>query len=711
MKRPRVWLVAISMTVFGAALVGACGSSGNSGTGGGGKDQGSTSASSPTTGTAGGVGIDINPGTGQSLRIEPQNAVLDVSGSPKSLPLVAKLSDGSVASAVTWSLDDVVVGAMAGDGNFVSQGFVAGKATVTAQSGALSASTTVTVRVNIVDNPGNVSTADQGALEAGGQSDANFRWLYPYDKTIFPRGIAAPSLQFGGTKADATLIHIKVGDFEYKGFFGPSTPARAALPEAVWKAMTLSAGATDTVTVQATKLSAGFATGPASEAWRIAQGSLKGVIYYNTYQSKLASTGAVMRIRPGQNAEVLLGGCTVCHAVSAKGNVLVAGVDWGSGNPLDSASFDLTADGSAAPRAKDADGRKFAFAAPTPDGALMLTNGVPASGSPIRGLEGDFPTKLLDTKTGLAVTAPSLTALVKYALTPVFSPDGKRVAFNHFDTGAGKTLAVMDFDGSQSPPLFSNLTDVVSVPSGVAGWPSFTSDGGGVVYHEGEHFDTALYGGGASYGNVRFVDVASKATSALGLLNGYDAGKFYLPYGEAEEGNLDYEPSVLPVPVGGYYWVLFTSRRAFGNTIAPGGTVPGGDNKWGSLQNGAEVPSPRKKLWLAAIDLDFQGKADPSHPAFYLPGQELESGNMRGFAALEPCKGDGASCESGAECCGGFCRQVDGGDGGAPSLQCVPPPAGGCANVDETCSTAADCCNASSGTLCINERCTEPTPK
>jgi hypothetical protein len=110
-----------------------------------------------------------------------------------------------------------------------------------------------------------------------------------------------------------------------------------------------------------------------------------------------------------------------------------------------------------APRAKDADGRKFAFAAPTLDGALMLTNGVPASGSPIRGLEGDFPTKLLDTKTGQAVTAPSLTALVKYALTPVFSPDGKRVAFNHFDTGAGKTLAVMDFDGSQSPPLFSNL--------------------------------------------------------------------------------------------------------------------------------------------------------------------------------------------------------------------------------------------------------------
>jgi len=28
-------------------------------------------------------------------------------------------------------------------------------------------------------------------------------------------------------------------------------------------------------------------------------------------------------------------------------------------------------------------------------------------------------------------------------------------------------------------------------------------------------------------------------------------GATYLPYGDAEEGHLDYEPSVLPGPVGG----------------------------------------------------------------------------------------------------------------------------------------------------------------
>ena len=33
---------------------------------------------------------------------------------------------------------------------------------------------------------------------------------------------------------------------------------------------------------------------------------------------------------------------------------------------------------------------------------------------------------------------------------------------------------------------------------------------------------------------------------------------------------MNYEPTVLPVAVGGYYWVVFTSRRAYGNFIWQG---------------------------------------------------------------------------------------------------------------------------------------------
>ena len=40
-----------------------------------------------------------------------------------------------------------------------------------------------------------------------------------------------------------------------------------------------------------------------------------------------------------------------------------------------------------------------------------------------------------------------------------------------------------------------------------------------------------------------------------------------------EEAHLNYEPTILPIAIGGYYWVVFTSRRCYGNTLAPGGSV------------------------------------------------------------------------------------------------------------------------------------------
>jgi hypothetical protein len=111
----------------------------------------------------------------------------------------------------------------------------------------------------------------------------------------------------------------------------------------------------------------------------------------------------------------------------------------------------------------------------------------------------------------------------------------------------------------------------------------------------------------------------------------------------------------------------------------------------------------RKKVWIAAIDINHAGKDDPSHPAFYLPGQELRTANMRAFAALAPCKANDMSCETGDDCCGGFCREVSRGADGTPVLACVPPPVNTCSNSSEACKTAADCCNPAD--MCINGRC------
>jgi hypothetical protein len=131
---------------------------------------------------------------------------------------------------------------------------------------------------------------------------------------------------------------------------------------------------------------------------------------------------------------------------------------------------------------------------------------------------------------------------------------------------------------------------------------------------------------------------------------------------------------------------VFTSRRTYGNLLT--GTK-----------------DAVKQLWVAAIDLNPVAGKDPSHPAFLLSGQDQTSVNMRGFWALDPCKGDGQGCASGTECCGGYC------DGSGPAGAKVCKSAGTCSQDGDKCNVTADCCNASAGTQCINHVCSEPGPK
>lgn len=734
-RSPGLWNCGLAASLAASVVAAACGSSDDTAgpPGGHGYDSGVGDVSMDGTSSDGQVILDsaiaeADP-SAKDLVVEPADPVLEVTGAP--LPtqqFTAKYKDGTTPTAVNWSIDNVGVGTIASSGVFTPQGYLAGKATVTAIVGATTGSTTVTVKVNLKANPldgdpnHKVSDSDLQLLEAGGAADAGFKWLYPYDETVFPRGIDAPLLQLGGAPADAVLVTIAAGGFQYQGAATAAGPTRITIPKQVWEGVTKSAGATDKVQVSVSKLSGGAATGPATHSWRIAQGSMKGIVYYNTYNSLLAPGGGVMRIRPGGQAEAIIKGCTVCHSVSSNGNRLAASVSWSGepigavpgGNPISSATWDLSTDGEATQVHSDPDGRKYSFGALSPEGKWMISSGVPTSAPIPRGLTGPFESKLYDAATGVEVPADSFTSVVKYALTPVFSPDAKHLAFNWRDNSPGHVLATMNVDMAGAAPVFSGL-DTVYTSAAVAAWPSFSADSQLLVFHEGDSFDTGLWGGGSLFADLMIAHLPTKTVAPLAILNGIKNGQIYLPYGEGEDAHLNYEPTLLPVPIGGYYWVIFTSRRSYGNTIcnpasnAVGCEVAGGDKKFGWAENQNEHPSPRKKLWIAAIDVGWNGTGDPSHPAFYLPGQELEAGNMRAFAALEPCKQDGASCDSAAECCNGFCRQNGTDDAGAPLLQCVPPSTG-CSQEDEKCATTADCCDAPSGYTCINGRCAQPAP-
>ncbi len=651
---------------------------GNPDTDGGGGD-GDLNSDSPWIGN--------QDATKQLLVITPANPVLTYNGAPVSQQFQAVLDNNTVATA-TWSLDNVAIGSIDANGLFTASGTAGGTATVTAQVGMATATTTVTVQLVITENPGNASQNVIAQLKGGGNSDGTYKWLYPYDKTVFPRGLTGPTMQFAGTPITYAWVHVttKSKTLTYDGYYGGSSPARIDFSAPTWKMISKSAGANDTVTVQVTKLSGNAVTGPVTENWVIAQGDLKGTVYYNSYDSALAGqTGAVLKMKPGGVASVLTGGggkCTVCHTVSSNGNVMLAA----NNTYTTGAKYDLKNNAAMSMTRSD---KIYNFPAVYPDGTLAVS----CTDDKIGGMWSGQQAHLYNVATGAQIAAPGLDNVISYAAMPAFSPDGKHLAFNNERTTAvqapSQTNEIDTLDFDVNTKTFSNLKvqRKDADTSALLGWPAFTPTGKYVLLdHHITGFGQVNYGTWeGNLSKLEMVDTTNQTLYTLDLLNGYDQGKPYLPYGD-DELRRNYEPNVLPLAVGGYVWVIFTSRRQYGNTI-----------------NTANTSSDRKKLWVSAIDLNPTPGTDPSHPAFYLTGQELISGNMRGFWVLDPCKADGNSCTSGDECCGGYCRQING-DGGQ-QLVCVPPP-GGCSHEFEKCNVKADCCDPAAD--CINGFCAQP---
>jgi hypothetical protein len=537
---------------------------------------------------------------------------------------------------------------------------------------------------SITENPGAIAAPTQATLQGSGNSDNSFAFVYPYDRTVFPRGLLSPTIQFGGGSSDAEYVHITSTNVDYKGYFkgGAQGAVQLALSQKAWDAVLAAVGATDTAKVSVTKISGTSVTGPIAESWIVAQGSVRGTIYYETYDSQIIAGvdgglgGAlaelsgigIMRIQPGATQPTpLKSGCgNVCHSASADGSTLVSATTVSS-----SVSYDLKTSVSTI-SAQNND--HFTYGGLYPDGTFLMSDtNFRASTT--------ASSQLFDTMTGANIAAPGWDGVVTRGGSTAFSPDGTQIAFIHEDKDNGHTLAKMDF--AVGTKTFSNLVDLATDTSTYLGWPAFTPDGKSVVYHAGSNasFETDL---GAT-GDVFIVDIATKTVHRLDALDGY-TGSGTATYLPATDPGLSFAPTVLPEAVGGYFWTVFTSHRSYGN-LSP--------SKANGDQDG--------KLWVAALDIGAPAGKDTSHPAFYLDGQELSADNLRGYWVLPACQADGTSCETGDQCCCGFCRSSD---AGGTVCVCKPP---GCSNEYETCTTAADCCNKND--KCINGRCAVPAPQ
>jgi hypothetical protein len=739
-----------------------------------------------------------------TLTIVPTNPVVSVEvtngtvtamtmgGAPiTSIPFVAQGSDGTALTA-TWSIDRGELGALdILTGNFAPSGHYSGLGTISAIFGNVVATTTLTVQLHVVQN-GGASGLDGGVAEAGAggfggvggegpggpvddatvarlrgtaaapATPAELGLLYPYDKTVWPRGLLPPLVQWQTTHtATSAYIHLTQANFEFEGFYSGTRLVHQPVDPAAWAAA-LNGNGGDTLQLEVKIADASQAYGPLTEGWIVAPGILRGTVYYDSYGTKLANpvpgangaiaSGAILAIHEGTNDPVLAipgsqNQCIACHAVSDDGstlfapntNTLVSTFDYSN-----SASYDLKNNGaviasyigdspnSAGVTPDPLNNKKFMWSGLWKDGTFVLQG----KGHVEDGANDTSPPNLesgvFRRDTAAQATAAGLDGVITEAVTPAFSRDGTKVAFNYWTGtlapggGGGHTLDVMDFacgafaqgvtPAAGAPTCasfgFSNLRRLYTNPdvtNGFVGWPAWLPDNSGIVFHNTvtvstdsrSHSPIATWYG--SKARIWITSVPADATTApqavaLDALNGDGpGGTSILPAasgvsGHTDDDHMNYEPTVNPIASGGYAWVIFTSRRMYGN-VAQGDPYAPPDGT-------TVVP---KKLWVAAIDLHPTPGVDPSHPAFYLPGQELSAGNMRGFWVVDPCRADGSLCDTGDECCGGYCRP-----NGAGQLTCANIKTG-CAMEFEKCQTTSDCCNAALGFQCINGFCARST--
>lgn len=520
------------------------------------------------------------------------------------------------------------------------------------------------------------------ALATGGPLGGGQRLVYPYAETVFPRGLLPPQVMWEGPVADLVYVRIRSAKFEYTGCLAPTGVNQITIPEPVWVAAgERTLGASDPFRIEISPRAEGVVAGPMTVEVKIAQATIRGSIYYNTYSAKgIPGNGQVMRIPAGKAAEPFLDReCNGCHSVSANGARMVSQT-----LGLGGRAYDLGGSGAGNPPSLPAP-NKAAYAALYPDGSHYLTTYATAVVEVARaGLTSSYLTPealLYNTDSGQLVSSTGIPAT---GMMPNFSPDGTRLAFSDQSIGNGRALAIMDYDTTTHTA--SNQRRVHEDPALRIGWPFVLPDNGGVVFTKTNGLDFSGEGAGLFVGlpgprsDLFVADVDTESTVILARAMGFetpgDAGSdsSYLPYG-ASELHRNYYPTTSPIAAGGYFWVFFDSVRAYGNL------------------------GVHRQLWGAALTISPTGDytQDPSHPAFYVPGQEFGTGNHRAFAALDPCQEQASECSSGTECCTGFCS-----DGlcGLPSE---------CSNIAEACEVEEDCCGALPDVRCIAGFCATVT--
>ncbi|MBI2375296.1 MAG: PD40 domain-containing protein [Deltaproteobacteria bacterium] len=617
------------------------------------------------------------------IRIEPPSAsLISRAGSRpnQTFAVIASWSDDTetTANGAELTLESRRIGDLGpAPGEFVANGFIGGSTTLNAHlslaGNVFDASATISVRLE--DDVVLSARADASVLfQASGIDDPgrSAGLVYPHDQAVMPENVAPADIQWvRGDPGDHFHVRLQKPNASFDAYVEHSGPTFLLdfLPSlGAWRRLAV----TDPESALEISVERHVAaTGEVINAERtisvyFARAALTGTIYYWDI-----AAGRIISIQDGTAGRFAFMpspplGCVGCHSVSRTGRYLAG--RFGGGENIGGV-FDLTKDLTTDPPplefpvSEDPPSAHWWFSSFSPDDSrLVASYGEGGTNGSLR---------LIDPRTGAYVDALGAGLPVAQATHPNWSPDGSTIAYiaNVNEWGGGNTagdVALIPVEGVDTfgAPLVIHrgVDSAASIPAGVAdSYPTWSPDSQFLAFAHGsssrsENGQAALY-------------LMKRDGSGLVRLDRASGG--------ADRGDT-FQPSFSPFSQGGYFWMSYLTRRDYGNGLA--GTAGSG----------------RQQIWVSAIKVSSAAGEDPSEVGYWLPGQATTSMNISAYWAPSPCRSDGESCSTAAECCGGDCRPDSGG-----ALVCAPRPPDRCRVDGTACKADDECC----GGLCIAGLC------
>ena len=669
-----------------------------------------------------------------ALRVEPADVVLSLAlgaTDTQDYVAIATFSDNSEGPApnAQFTIDSRNAGEIdINSGRFTANGRSGGTYEVRASAGGQVATTSLTIKLSSVSNPGGVTPQEIDDFDTlPPEAGQTHPLLYPLDGAVMPNNVFQPDVQWEEamlgdvyrirfTKPSATVTHyLKVDDaFDDRHLLIDNDEWRAILETDVDDALMISVDR-----VRSGKLVLGEPV-----TLTIAKGALLGTVYYWDI-----AAGRIKSINDGENVATSFmptppldrtgnANCVGCHRVSNSGRYMAGrlGGGWNIGAVFDltkdltgdppPVEFELKAPTTGRNGGNPGDGSaRWTFSDWSPDDKhMVITNDIEG---------GDRAMKILDPLTGefaaTAGTAPT------DGSQPEWSPDGTQVAYvsgrnawgGSFSTG---DISIVDMVSQTEFGSVATIFDSSARGAGSsASYPTWAPDSEHIAFSYGTGTRSEWH-----YAELYWMNRDGSQEVKLTKANdGYDEV---------------YQPRFSPFEEGGYFWLSFLSTRPYGNDAhgttaqvnvayqyrdnqnrlrAGRAAIPVEDvpaAQMTNIVNGVAVENiikiaPFHQIWVTAIKVDTPAGSDPSNTPYWLPGQATSSMNISADWAPRACRENLEVCTANSECCSGQCLPD-----GVGGLVCSPPPPEACRVQNETCSEDGDCCEGL-GLTCRNNAC------